>query len=286
MYLYLHMLILVRHPYPSSSPAVLACRLSLLSCKPYFLSHHNAPLMVPVARLLTRCHSLGMYLGMFLKYVFGLVFSYPSSRACSRLMVDVANDCCQLHRVRQSSCSSRPITILSAFRLSITLCPSALSFADAEIKAGSWLSTRIFSLTRTSWSLYLNVRSASSCAGARVPPSADAKVLRMLKPVSDELSPPCCGSRVRISSTRAASNTKRWKDTFGGRGGSKVCRTISVHSHHSYICSIPCRLRGSRTTAAGHLSTPSTPLVLPVCDHARAVVVRQRSLPLSYLRPR
>lgn len=121
--------------------------------------------------------------------------------------------------------------MLSAFRLNITLCPRALSFAEAEIRAGSWLSTRIFSLTRTSWSLYLNVRSASSCAGALAPPSADAKVLRMLKPVSDVLSPALCGSRVRISSTRAASKTNRWKDTFAGSGGSKVYESSVTPAH-------------------------------------------------------
>lgn len=85
----------------------------------------------------------------------------------------------------QSSCSSRPMTMLRAFRLSITLCSRALSFADADIKAGSWLSTRIFSLTRTSWPLNLNVRSASSWAGVRVPPKATARLSRILKPVSD-----------------------------------------------------------------------------------------------------
>lgn len=51
---------------------------------------------------------------------------------------------------RYSNCSSLPMTICRAFRLSKTLCSSAFSFAIAEMRAGSWVSTRIFSFTRTS----------------------------------------------------------------------------------------------------------------------------------------
>lgn len=177
------------------------------------------------------------------------------------------------------------MTMLSAFRLNITLCPRALSFADADIRAGSWLSTRIFSLTRTSWSLYLNVRSASSCAGARAPPRADAKVLRMLKPVSDVLSPALCGSRVRISRTRAASKTNKWKDTFAGSGGSNVCDCQQCPCW-IFRCSLPCRRRGSPTTTAGHPSSPSMQPALPVYDRAAAVVARIRSWHWLHRRPR
>ena len=38
-----------------------------------------------------------------------------------------------------------------------------------------------------------------------------------------ESSPAFWISRVRISRRRAASKTKRWKDTLGGSGGSKIC---------------------------------------------------------------
>lgn len=143
------------------------------------------------------------------------------------------------------------MTMLRAFRLSMTVCPRALSLAEAEIKAGSWLSTRIFSLTRTWLFLYVKARSASSCTGARAAPRADAKVLRMLNPVSDPVSPAWWGSSVRISRTRAASKTNRWKDTLEGSGGSNVCRC------QRSSCCVPmrnlhCRRRGSPTTRAVH----------------------------------
>lgn len=164
----------------------------------------------------------------------------------------------------------------SAFRLSMTVWPRALSFAEAEMRAGSWLSTRIFSLTRTCWSLYVNARSTSSWAGARAPPSADAKVLRMLNPVSDPLSPAWWGSSVRTSRTRAASKTNRWNDRFAGSAGSNVCRRQccleSFHSSnpHSHLPGFP-------TTGAAHPSSLSAQPVLPVYDHVAIVTVPRRS---------
>ena len=65
-------------------------------------------------------------------------------------------------RLAQFSGSSRPITMSRALRLNIRLCSRALSLADADMRAGSWVSTRIFSLTRTSWPLYLYTLSCSS----------------------------------------------------------------------------------------------------------------------------
>lgn len=56
-----------------------------------------------------------------------------------------------------------------------------------------------------------------------MPPSAEARLSRRLKPVRDDFSPAWWGSRVRISRTRAPSKTKRWKETLEGSGGSKVC---------------------------------------------------------------
>jgi len=101
--------------------------------------------------------------------------------------------------------SSLPITVSNAFRLTATLCSSALNFAIAAKRLGSWLSTRSFSFTRTSCPLYVKMSLASSCEVTLGAPNATARRSLILKPVIDSAGGMLTDSKVRIWRSRAAS---------------------------------------------------------------------------------